>query len=355
MFSENVEKIIKYIEKERKKEHHINLKKDFFAVNEIFGLLENTNLRTMAKKVMKNNRKFFGDVIFLYAPLYISNYCINGCTYCGFKATNKIQRKKLTYEKIEKESLYLKNAGIDHVLILTGEDPVTTDLDYLYNTIKLLKRFFKEVSIETYSLKEDEYKKLISAGLIGVTMYQETYCIKKYKEVHLFGPKSDYKKRLDTIEYAIKSGVREINIGALLGLYEPEFEIIMLAYHMDYLLKNYPEIEYAISFPRIKSAYNVKNNFYIIPDKQLIHYIIALKLIFPRVHINISTRENADFRNALIGIATKMSAGSTTNVGGYTIYKKSIKQFETEDKRNFQEFINYIKSRGYNPTTVNWF
>ncbi|NUU95645.1 hypothetical protein XO10_04410 [Marinitoga sp. 1135] len=347
--------MIAYVNSARKNKYNINLNKEFFSVNDIYGLLQNNDLRTMAKKVIKNNRKFFGDVIFLYAPLYISNYCINGCTYCGFKASNKIHRLKLSYKEIEQEALYLNHEGIDHVLILTGEDPVNSNFEYLYNTIKILKNFFKEISIETYSLTREKYEKLVTAGLVGVTLYQETYSPEKYREVHLFGPKKDFKKRLNTVEEAIKAGVREINIGALLGLYEPEFEIIMMAYHMDYLLKNYPNVEYSISFPRIRTAFNVKDKFYSISDKKLIHYILALKLIFPRVHINISTRESIKFRNAILGIATKMSAGSTTNVGGYTLYKDSTKQFEIEDTRTVKEFMNYIKTRNYNPTTVNWF
>ncbi|KAF2955239.1 2-iminoacetate synthase ThiH [Marinitoga sp. 38H-ov] len=355
MFSKYVDNISKYIKNEIKNKHSVNLNKEFFLINDIFGLLENSDLRTMAKKVIKNNKKYFGNNIFLYAPLYISNYCINGCKYCGFKALNKIDRRKLNYDEIEKELIYLKNTGIDHILILTGEDPINSDFEYLNYTIIMAKKYFKEISIETYSLSQKEYEILINSGLIGVTLYQETYDKENYKKYHLFGPKSDYYKRLETIEYAIKAGVREINIGALLGLSNPDYEIIMLAHHMNYLLKEYPEVEYSISFPRIKNAYNVKNEFFTIKDKRLIHYILALKLIFPRIHINISTRENKEFRNAVLGFATKMSVASATNVGGYTLYKNSTKQFETDDNRTFEEFFDYIKKRGYYPTTVNWF
>ncbi|QTA37924.1 radical SAM protein [Thermosipho ferrireducens] len=354
MFSELIGEIIRMVKSEIKRKHYVNLNKEFFMARDIFALLESNELSFMAKRVLKNNKKFFGNVVFLYAPLYVSNYCVNGCIYCGFKNSNLIKRRKLNYDEIRKEMLYLKKSGVEHVLILTGEDPENVGVEYLYNVIKIGKMFFKEVSLESYSLNEDDYKYLISAGLTGVTMYQETYCIEEYAELHPFGPKSDYKKRLNTIEHAIKAGVREINIGVLYGLCDPVFETIMLAYHMDYLLKTYPWIEYSVSFPRMKPAYNVKFDFEQVSDKELIHYILAFKLLFPRVHVNISTRENENFRNALVGVATKMSAGSSTNVGGYTIYKDEVKQFSTEDKRTIEEFIRYVKSRGYNPAMVNW-
>ncbi|BBE31418.1 thiamine biosynthesis protein ThiH [Tepiditoga spiralis] len=355
MFSDIVDEVYNYVLKSQNKEFDKKiLKKDSFLAGDIFSLIHSNSLEIMAKRVLKNNKKFFGNVVYLYAPLYISNYCRNICTYCGFKSTNNIKRKKLNINQILKEANFLYKMGIEHVLVLTGEDHINSSFDYIYNTVKNLKKLFKEVSIETYSLNEQQYKKLVEIGLIGVTMYQETYSKGVYGKVHIFGLKSNYKKRLDTIEYAIKAGVREISIGALLGLNDPYIEVPMMIYHMDYLLKKYPNVEYSISFPRIKNALNVQNDFYNINDIDFIKFILSAKLIFPRVHINISTRESFEMRNALIGVATKMSAGSSTSVGGYTINNDS-EQFSIEDSRSVKEFRTYIESRNFKPTTVNWF
>lgn len=356
MFSDIVDEIYTNVLKNQSNDFDEKiLKKDNFLAGDIFSLIHSNSLETMAKMVLKNNKRFFGNIIYLYAPLYISNYCMNVCTYCGFKSTNNIKRKKLNIAQILKEANFLYKTGIEHVLVLTGEDHINSSFDYIYNTVRELKTIFKEVSIETYSLTEYQYKKLIEVGLIGVTMYQETYSKKVYKKVHTFGTKSNYKKRLDTIEYAIKAGVREISIGALLGLNDPLIEVPMMVYHMDYLLKKYPNVEYSISFPRIKTALNVENNFYSINDFDFIKFILVTKLIFPRVHINISTRESLEMRNALVGIATKMSAGSSTAVGGYTINNNDSEQFSIEDTRSVKSFMEYIESRTFKPTTINWF
>ncbi len=298
---------------------------------------------------------FFGKTILLYTPLYISNYCINGCLYCGFSALNKIKRKKLSLNDVKKEIISIKEKGFDTILILTGEDRRNSSLEYILKVIEIAKKYFSEILIEIYPLEEYEYRKLVNNGITGVTLYQETYDKKFYDRIHKFGPKKNFNYRLDAVERAINAGVKEVNIGPLLGLNKNyDFDVYMTVIHGQYIQNNYPEVELAISYPRIQSSVS-KIKTYPVKDIDFAKIIFITRLFLNRVGINISTREPQYMRDNLIGLGiTKMSAEAKTTVGGHAKNFYDAKQFEINDNRNLVDIIKVLKLKNYRPEFTNW-
>ena len=329
-------------------------KKDFldilFSQNDLV-------LELLAKKSKNITEKYFGKIILFYTPLYVSNYCVNKCIYCGYSSINKnVERKKLKKNEIELEMQVLKKKGFDTILILTGDDKKNSSLGYISSVIEIAKKYFSEILIETYAMTYEEYKYLVNKGLTGVTIYQETYDEKLYDKMHLEGPKKNFDFRLQSAERAIKSGVKEINIGCLLGLKKNFLEdVYMTVCHADYLQKNYPEVEVSVSYPRIQPAEGVKNITTKVSDRDFVKIICATRIFLQRVGINISTREKAYMRDNLIGLGvTRISAGSRTTVGGYSYVSEDVGQFETSDKREVDEMINVVISKNYRPEFTNW-
>ncbi|MFQ3675583.1 MAG: 2-iminoacetate synthase ThiH, partial [Endomicrobiia bacterium] len=330
------------------------LSKPEISEKEFLDLLfskDDLSLELIAKKSKSITEKYFGKVILFYVPLYISNYCVNKCTYCGYSNINKnVERKKLKENEIDLEMQVLKKKGFDTILILTGDDKKNSSLKYLSTTIEIAKKYFTEILIETYAMTYEEYKHLVNKGLTGVTIYQETYDEKLYDKLHLEGPKKDFDFRLESPERAIKSGVKEISIGCLLGLNSNFlYDVYMTVCHADYLQKNYPEVEVSISYPRLQPAIGVKNVTTNVSDKDFVKIICATRIFLSRVGINLSTREKAYMRDNLIGLGiTRMSAGSKTSVGGYK-YENLPNQFEISDNRSVYEIERVIWQKGYEP------
>lgn len=312
-------------------------------------------LEDMAQKSKALTMQHFGKVIFLYTPLYLSNYCDNQCLYCGFNVKNKIERKKLNLEEVENEAKYISSTGLRHILLLTGESLTHTPVSYIADCVRVVKKYFRSISIEIYSLSENEYKTLIEAGVDGMTIYQEVYDKKKYEKIHPSGIKSNYLTRIDTPEIACKASMRNVNIGALLGLNDWRFEAFFTGLHANYLQNKYPDVELSISLPRMRPHEGSFEQEVIVSDKELVNIMLALRLYLPRVGINISTRENSAFRDNLIGLGvTKMSAGSTTKVGGHTINEENTGQFDISDTRDVEEIKNMIYKNGYQPVFKDW-
>lgn len=311
-------------------------------------------LDRMASRSRSVTLKHFGKNLQLYAPLYLSNECNNSCGYCGFNKNNSIERKTLTIDEIKSEMAYLKSLGFQNILLLTGDAPQKTDIDYLVQAVKLAKESFAFVGIEVYPLSVESYKKLIDAGASGLTIYQETYDEETYKRFHTAGDKSDFYWRLETPERGLKAGFRKVGIGALLGLYEWRFDIACLGFHAAYLMKKYWKSELSVSFPRLRGS---KSNFtppYNIPDKNFVQMIFAMRIFLPQVGITLSTREPAVIRDNLIGFGvTMMSAASKTNPGGYTNIK-SEEQFSIADERSVSEVVEVIRKKGIYPVFKDW-
>jgi len=218
-----------------------------------------------------------------------------------------------------------------------------------------LKKYFNSISIEIYPLNQNEYEKVISEGVDGLTVYQEVYDRDIYDKIHLAGPKKDYLYRLNAPERACKAGIRSVNIGALLGLNDWRIEIFKTAIHGMYLQNKYLETEVSVSLPRLRPHYGYYKASCNVTDKNIVQIITALRLFMPRVGITMSTRESGNFRDNLIGLGiTKMSAGSTTKVGGHTENQDSVGQFEICDDRTVEEVKEAIYNKGYQPVFKDW-
>lgn len=311
-------------------------------------------LETIARKAHEVTIREFGKTIQLYTPLYLSNYCKNRCTYCGFNVDNKMLRTKLTEEEILLEGNKIRNLGIKHILLLTGGDRTNTPISYIERAISILKPIFDSISIEMYAMNEREYKRLCDLGVDNVTIYQETYCRTKYSEVHLGGEKSSFDFRLDAPERAAKSGARSVNLGALLGLHSPVEDFFKAAIHCNYIKNRYPGCDVAISLPRIKEAIGDFKQEQIVDDRLFTKFILAFRLFIPRAGISLSTRESRELRDNLLPLGiTKMSGQSKTSVGGHNS-KKSDNQFEISDERTVLELDRDLRNKGYQPVYKDW-
>ncbi len=313
-------------------------------------------LEPMAQKASTITRQYFGRTIGLFAPLYISDYCTNQCTYCGFNTQAKFKRNKLTLEQIEQEAGMIAKDGIRHILVLTGEAPAKTPLSYLTATVGILKKHFSSIALEIFPMDEDGYKALIDAGADSLTVYQEVYNRKIYKKVHPGGKKADYNWRLLTPERGAKAGFRAVNIGTLFGLGDPMAEAFIAGLHAKYLEKTFPQVEVSLSLPRMTKTEGGISPRHILADIEFVQCMLAWRLYMPRLGITISTRESAAFRNRLIHLgATRYSAGSKTDVGGYSQdHEDSTVQFEVTDTRTVEEVTRMIRQSGYQPIFKDW-
>ncbi|MDR0823132.1 MAG: 2-iminoacetate synthase ThiH [Endomicrobium sp.] len=312
-------------------------------------------LEEMAKKANSIAVRHFGKAISLFAPLYVSNFCINNCAYCGFSTRNDIERKILNFDEVEENAKIVSGFGIRHILLLTGESAVKTNMEYLKSCVQILRKYFDGVDIEIYPLTEEGYRELGGAGVDGLTIFQETYNEELYKVLHTKGNKTNYRFRLETCERAGRAGYRSLSIGALLGLDDFCRELFFTGLHAKFLQKTFPSSDIGISFPRIRAAEGGYQPRTIISDANLVQALCAIRLFINRIGITISTRENNDLRKNLIGLGiTKMSAASNTQVGGYAKEGNTKGQFEISDEASVEEVKDMIYKKGYQPVLKDW-
>lgn len=312
-------------------------------------------LEVMANMSHQITQQRFGKTIQLYAPLYLSNECQNICTYCGFSMDNKIKRKTLSNSEIIVEAMALKEMGINHVLLVSGEANKTVEIQYFLNAIRILKPYFANISIEVQPLLQEEYEQLHQAGVHSVLLYQETYHEDVYKEYHPKGKKSNFNFRLDTPDRIGKAGIHKIGLGVLLGLENWRVDSFFNALHLNYLQQRYWQTKYSVSFPRLRPAEGIIEPNFIMEDRHLLQLICAYRIWNPDLEISISTRESENFRNHIISLgATSMSAASKTNPGGYAVDPQSLEQFEISDERSMEEIRRQIKLKGYDPVMKDW-
>ena len=311
-------------------------------------------MEDMAKKSNQLTKQHFGNVIFLFTPIYISNFCVNNCLYCGFNHNNKITRTHLEKKEIETEAKKIARTGLKHILFLTGEAPNLADIDYLKNAVLILKKYFTSIGIETYALTSQEYEALIKKGLDLLTIYQETYNEKLYAFLHKKGPKKNYKFRLDAPQRALEKNIRAVNVGALLGLDDFRKDFFFSALHAKYLQDKFLDAEISVSLLRIRPHEGVFQPKYTVSDKNFVQLMTAFRIFMPRCGITISTRESKQFRNNILKLGvTKMSADSVTSVGGRS-GKKSTNQFDISDKRNVIEIAKDLKKLGHQVIYKDW-
>ncbi len=313
-------------------------------------------LETMAQQAHALTIQRFGKTIQLYAPLYVSNVCINSCRYCGYNQTTQIERTRLTIEQAVSDAAVIAGEGFRHLLLVSGEDTKFVSPDYLCELAGKLRQQFSSLSIEIYAMSQDEYAQLFNAGIDGVTLYQETYDRDVYADYHPAGPKADYDSRLDAPDRFASAGMRRIGLGFLLGLTNWRIETLALAEHASYLIKKYWRSQISFSFPRICPATNVQSEWpHLVSDTDMVQMMLALRLCFSDAGIVLSTRETPEFRDNLINLCvTRLSAGSKTNPGGYASETEAAEQFEVADSRSPEEVARMIRSHGYEAVWKDW-
>ncbi len=315
------------------------------------------SLEELAQEASRITRQQFGRTIGLYSPLYLSNYCSSHCTYCGFHSNNKITRIRLEPAQYRKEMEFIHSQGIRNLLMLTGESYKHTPVEYLKEAAQIASNYFQGIALEVHPMKTDEYKELFAAGVDGITVYQETYDRIRYAQVHLSGYKKDYDFRRGTPQRAAEAGMRQIAIGILLGLSDTATDLFELYNHLREMEKDYPGVEYSVSFPRMRTIKTQEFAHCDVDDIKLTKIVALTRILFPRVGINLSTREDANLRDHLLEIGiTRMSAGSNTSVGGYSLIEEDDQdpQFDIKDERSVAQVIALLKAKNFDPVFTDW-
>ncbi|KAB2653063.1 MAG: 2-iminoacetate synthase ThiH [Verrucomicrobia bacterium] len=278
------------------------------------GLLE-----PLSRRSQQVTQQRFGKVIRLFAPLYLSNECINNCKYCGFSRDNAILRVTLSVEEVRREARALAAQGFRNILLVAGEHPKFVSNGYMAECVAALHEEIPSVSLEVGPMETEEYRPMVAAGADGLVVYQETYDRAIYDDMHTAGPKKNFDWRLETPERAYDAGFRRLGIGALFGLADWRYEALSVAAHADYLLKNCWKAQVTLSLPRLRPCAGEFEPLTHLSDRELVQLVCAFRLMFPDVGLVLSTREPAKLRDGLFPLGiTLISAGSHTEPGGYT-------------------------------------
>lgn len=332
-------------------------------------------LEAMARRSQAETLRHFGLAVQLFAPLYLANICTNRCVYCGFHAGRKIRRSVLDMDAVEAEAKAMAATGLRRVLCLTGDAPQKTGADYIARAVAVLSRYFPSVGIEVQALTEDEYALVARAGAEGMTMFQETYDRELYADLHPAGPKRDFGFRLDAPHRACLGGLRSVTFGALLGLSDWRRDIFMTGLHADWLSRTFPQVDIAVSLPRIRppAPGEVQGPGFTckpVTDRELVQALTALRCFLPHAGITISTRESAYLRDKLVPLGvTRVSAGVSTAVGGYVSRREPAQdqrmsedgnngsgpvQFVIDDPRGVSEMADALARLGRQAVFADW-
>jgi 2-iminoacetate synthase len=338
-----------------------------------------TDLEELCRRSQTLTRQRFGKVIRLFAPLYLSNECINNCKYCGFSRDNPILRVTLSVDEVLQEAAALREQGFRNILLVAGEHPKFVSGGYLADCVRALHEEIPGISLEVGPMETEDYRPIVEAGADGLVVYQETYDRKVYHEMHTAGPKRDFDWRLETPERAYAAGFRRLGIGALYGLADWRREAICLAAHAEYLMRHCWKAQLTISLPRLRPCAGEFQPLTHLSERELVQLVCALRLFLPDAGIVLSTREPAQFRDGLIPLGiTMISAGSHTEPGGYTgagneklhhtergriveLAEGSSEwasgatgQFEIADDRSPSEVAECLRRLGYEPVWKDW-
>lgn len=337
---------------------------------------DDERLEDMARRARAMTRRHFGRTLRLFAPLYLSNECINSCTYCGFSRENPILRVTLEAEQVRAEARHLAAQGFRNILLVAGEHPKFVSNGYLQHVLRALAPEIPALSLEVAPMETEDYIPLVRAGAEGLTVYQETYHRPTYARLHLAGPKKDFDWRLACPQRGHDAGFRRIGIGALFGLWDWREEAISLAAHLDHLLRTCWKSHLTVSLPRIRPAAGGFQPEHPLGDRDFVQLICAFRLHFPRVGLVLSTREPSALRDAIVPLGiTIMSAGSHTEPGGYTGQGRenlhltvrgralacdvaedalATEQFSAADHRSPAEVAARLRELGLEPVWKDW-
>lgn len=302
-------------------------------------------LEDLARLAQAKTKTHFGNAISLFTPLYLSNHCESKCVYCGFQKGNAIARARLNEAEIHAEMSAIAQTGLQEILLLTGEGRTHASVEYIAKACAIARQYFRVVGVEVYVMNVGEYELLHKAGCDFVTIYQETYNPQKYEQIHAFGEKRVFPYRFNAQERALKAGMRGVGFGALLGIDDFRKDALATALHAHFLQQIYPHAELSLSAPRLRPILgNRKISPREVTQSRLLQVLCAYRLFLPFANITISTREDANFRDNAIKIATtKISAGVSVGVGERAGTKKGDEQFEISDSRSVSEVMSAIK------------
>lgn len=321
---------------------------------------KNEEIFSLAKEIKE---AYYGNRIVLFAPLYLSNYCVNGCTYCPYHAKNKhIPRKKMTQEEIKKEVIALQDMGHKRLAIESGEDPINNPIEYILESIKTIYSIkhkngaIRRVNVNIAATTVENYKKLHEAGIGTYILFQETYNQESYEKLHPTGPKHNYAYHTEAMDRAMQAGIDDVGIGVLFGLENYLYEFVAILMHAEHLEATYGVGPHTISVPRIRRADDIDPDTFVnaIDDKTMQKIVAVIRIAVPYTGMIISTRESKECRKELLNLGiSQISGGSKTSVGGYydpEPEKEETSQFEVNDNRTLDEVVNWLMESDYLPS-----
>ncbi len=321
---------------------------------------ENKEIEALAKQI---KQRFYGNRIVMFAPLYLSNYCVNGCTYCPYHHKNKhITRKKLTQEEIRAEVIALQDMGHKRLALEAGEDPANNPLDYILESIKTIYSIkhkngaIRRVNVNIAATTIENYHKLKEAGIGTYILFQETYHKKNYEALHPTGPKHDYAYHTEAMDRAMSGGIDDVGLGVLFGLNKYRYDFVGLLMHAEHLEAVHGVGPHTISVPRICPADDINPDEFTnaISDDIFAKIVAVIRIAVPYTGMIISTRESPKTRKRVLELGiSQISGGSSTSVGGYVTPEKEEEnsaQFELSDTRTLDEIVGWLLELGYIPS-----
>ena len=322
---------------------------------------KNEEVFALAKKIKDD---FYGNRIVMFAPLYLSNYCVNGCVYCPYHAKNKhIARKKLTQEEVKKEVIALQDMGHKRLAIEAGEDPVNNPIDYILDCIKTIYSIkhkngaIRRVNVNIAATTVENYRKLKDAGIGTYILFQETYHKESYEKLHPTGPKHNYSYHTEAMDRAMEGGIDDVGCGVLFGLEKYRYEFAGLLMHAEHLEAVHGVGPHTISVPRIRRADDIDPDAFSdgIGDDIFAKIVACIRVAVPYTGMIISTRESKACREKVLQLGvSQISGGSRTSVGGYVEPEEpddlTSEQFDVEDKRSLDEVVHWLMDLGFIPS-----
>ena len=361
-----IEEVLKEAERSKDREIELILNKaqDFKGLNhrEVALLLKTENqeyinrIYEIAGKIKKH---IYGNRIVMFAPLYVSDYCVNNCSYCGYKVKNSFERRRLSMEEIRREVVILEEMGHKRLALGAGEDPKNCDIDYILKCMETIYNMkfkngeIRRLNINIAGTSLENYRRLKDVGIGTYILFQETYHRETYEKVHISGPKSDYEYHLNSFSRAMEAGIDDVGAGVLFGLADPYYEVLSLMLHNEYLEEKYGVGFHTISVPRICKieGEDLSEYEHIVDDEKFKKIVAILRLAVPFTGMILSTRENHSMRSQLIKIGiSQISAGSSVDVGGYNKRDKKNSQFEVTDNRTAKDIIDWLLEENLIPS-----
>jgi 2-iminoacetate synthase len=335
-----------------------------FETAVLLNIEDKDTLKALFSAAHEIKEKIYGKRLVIFAPLYISNFCINNCYYCGYRTSNEILRRRLEFDEIEKEVIALEAMGHKRIALEVGEDPKNCPIEYVLEAMRTIYSVkdktgsIRRINVNVAATTVEDYRKLKEAGIGTYILFQETYHRATYEKMHPAGPKRDYDWHTLAMDRAMEGGIDDVGLGVLFGLYDYKFEVLALLLHSLHLEERFGVGCHTISVPRIRPAAGVTLETFphLVHDYDFKKIVAIIRLAVPYTGMILSTREPAEFRDEVINLGvSQVSAGSCTGVGGYhkDIENDTIAtegQFQVEDTRSTDEMIHNICESGYIPS-----